>query len=242
MAQTTTPRTATTPADPLADADRALFMQLQVFSGCVDPAAAREALAASGLEGVVYLDANDPQGIGVLIMTEDPQVFVGAARELLGREPFTTLSHKPALTMMGRTYAIGHEADRADWLLQRPRRQTRNPARPWAIWYPLRRTGAFALLESSTRAKILSEHAKIGRAYGEAGHASDIRLACHGLDVSDNDFVIGLVGPALAPLSRLIEDMRATQQTARYIESLGPFFVGRAIWQHPLNASESAAT
>jgi hypothetical protein len=27
--------------------------------------------------------------------------------------------------------------------------------------------------------------------------------------------------------------MRKTQQTALYLERLGPFFVGRAVWQSP---------
>jgi hypothetical protein len=28
--------------------------------------------------------------------------------------------------------------------------------------------------------------------------------------------------------------MRKTQQTALYLDRLGPFFVGRAVWQSPL--------
>ncbi len=48
--------------------------------------------------------------------------------------------------MFGRTYASGFEADLEDWLLRRPRRTALNPAWPWGIWYPLRRTGAFARL------------------------------------------------------------------------------------------------
>ena len=67
----------------------------------------------------------------------------------------------------------------------------------------------------------------LGRSYAAEGYASDIRLACFGLDTNDNEFVIGLVGPELYPLSRLIQDMRKTEQTAQYIESLGPFFIGK---------------
>jgi chlorite dismutase len=62
----------------------------------------------------------------------------------------------------------------------------------------------------------------------------DIRLACHGLDVNDNDFVIGLIGKDLAPLSQLVETMRPTAQTSEYLEKLGPFFVGRVLWRSPL--------
>ena len=74
----------------------------------------------------------------------------------------------------------------------------------------------------------------MGRAYAEAGYANDIRLACFGLDQHDNEFMIGLVGAELYPLSRLVQDMRKTQQTAKYIDSLGPFFVGQVCWQSPM--------
>jgi chlorite dismutase len=77
----------------------------------------------------------------------------------------------------------------------------------------------------------------LGRAYGEADLAHDVRLACQGLDVRDNDFVIGLVGRALHPLSHLVQAMRKTVQTSQYLQSLGPFFVGRVLWQSPLRSS-----
>ena len=83
------------------------------------------------------------------------------------------------------------------------------------------------------------EHAMIGQSYAQAGYAYDIRLACFGLDQNDNEFVIGLVGPELYPLSRLIQEMRHTQQTAKYIDSLGPFFVGKVCWQSPLKVPAS---
>ena len=60
-------------------------------------------------------------------------------------------------------------------------------------------------------------------------YAHDIRLACHGLDRSDNDFVVGLVGRELFPLSAVVQAMRKTQQTALYLDRLGPFFVGRKV-------------
>jgi len=72
-----------------------------------------------------------------------------------------------------------------------------------------------------------------GRAYAEGGFAADVRLACHGLDKHDNEFVIGLLGAQLYPLSHLVQRMRKTVQTTKYIQSLGPFFVGKAFWQAP---------
>jgi chlorite dismutase len=45
--------------------------------------------------------------------------------------------------------------------------------------------------------------------------------------------VIGLIGKDLYPLSKIVETMRKTQQTSLYLEHLGPFFVGRVVWQSP---------
>ncbi len=215
---------------------RRLFLQLQVFGGCTHPQKLIEPLKASDLEVVLYQDLNDPGGIGLLFLTEHPDALVTEVRSLLTCEPFASLRRKPELTMIGRTYSSGHEPNLEDWLLVKPRRNALNPEFPWAIWYPLRRKSEFYLLPEPDRRKVLFEHAMIGRAYAQAGYAYDIRLACFGLEQKDNEFVLGLVGPELYPLSRLIQEMRHTQQTAKYIESLGPFFVGKVCWQSPLKA------
>jgi chlorite dismutase len=206
-------------------------MQLQAFGGCTDVKPLVRALEAGRLEAVLYHDVNDPRGVAVLGMNEDPAFFVGPIRELLNTGAFGELMLKSELTMVGRTYASGFEADLDEWLLHRPRRTALNPAWPWAIWYPLRRTGVFARLSSQEQGTIIREHSVLGRAYGEADLAHDVRLACHGLDVHDNDFVIGLVGRELYPLSHLVQAMRKTVQTSQYIQTLGPFFVGHAVWQ-----------
>lgn len=212
---------------------RRLFMQLQVFGGCPEPKALAGALERSQIEGVLYADLQDPRGVGVLTFAEDPAFFVTRLREVLGAEPFGSLVQKAAYSMVGRSYASGFEQDLEDWLLRRPRRTVLNPAWPWAVWYPLRRTGAFAKLSPQEQGAILREHGTIGRAYGDADLAHDIRLACHGLDTHDNDFLIGLVGKELQPLSHLVQTMRRTTQTSEYMASLGPFFVGHVLWQSP---------
>ena len=217
--------------------NRRLFMQLHIFQGCEDVSGVAKALEQSGLESVLYLDVNHPKGIGILAMSENPDRFVKEWRCLFNGPTFQSLVYKPEWTMIGRTYAIGREADLEDWLLVKPKRNALNPKLPWAVWYPLRRKAEFELLSKPEQGKILGEHALMGMAYGRAGYASDIRLACHGLDRNDNEFVIGLVGSELYPLSRLIQDMRKSQQTAKYIQSLGPFFVGKVFWQSPLKQS-----
>ena len=215
--------------------DRRLFMQLLAFGDCEDAEAAGRALQATQLEGAVYADLHDPRGVGVLTLSERPDHFVSRVRQALSKPPFSAWRIKPEYTMIGRTYALGYEPELEDWLLARPRRVVLGPDAAWSIWYPLRRQGAFERLAPEERRQILGEHGRIGHRFGEAGHAQDIRLACFGLDREDNDFVIGLIGKELHPLSACVEAMRGTRQTSQFIEKMGPFFVGRTIWQSPLS-------
>ena len=211
-----------------------LFMQLLAFGGCTETASLAEALAAEGVVGALYEDLHDPRGVALLAMSQDPALFYGRMRKMLNTGPFASLTQKPEYTMLGRTYAIGYEPDLTETLLYRPRRTALNPAWPWAVWYPLRRSGRFAQLPPEEQRAILAEHGTIGMSFGAGDYAHDIRLACHGLDRDDNDFVVGLIGKELYPLSKLVETMRKTQQTSLYLERLGPFFVGRAVWQSRL--------
>lgn len=216
--------------------DRRLFVQLTAFSGCRDSIKLVNSLIGTGVDCVLYEEAGDPTGVAVLALSEDPALFFTKLRRDLSAGPFADLALKPEFSMLGRTYALGYEPKLEDWLLHRPRRVVADPATPWAVWYPLRRSGAFSRLPRAEQGQILKEHGIIGRQFGDAGHALDVRLACHGLDKNDNDFVIGLIGKELAPLSQLVEAMRPTVQTSQYLENLGPFFVGRAVWRSPLKA------
>lgn len=213
--------------------DRRLFMQFMAFGGCTQAQAAADALEAAGIEGVLYLDVTDAQGVGLLVMSEDPDYFVTAVRDVLNAEPFASYIHKPEYNMLGRTYSIGYEPDLEDTLLIKPRVKTRNPELKWAVWYPLQRAKIFQTLPDAKQRQILAEHGTLGKRYGYAGLAADVRLACHGLDKHDNDFVIGLLGPNLFPLSAIVQEMRKTEQTSQYLDSLGPFFVGKVAWQSP---------
>lgn len=214
--------------------ERRLFMQLLAFGDCHDSDAVVAAVRSQPIQAAVYADLHDAHGIGLLTMSEDPAFFVQTLRPMLQARPFADLTLKPQYTMVGRTYAIGYEPDLDETLLHRPRRHALTPDWPWTIWYPLRRSGQFERLSEDEQKDILKEHGTIGFAFGRGDHAHDIRLACHGLDTNDSDFVIGVMGKALAPLSVLIQTMRKTQQTSLYLERLGPFFVGHAIYQSPL--------
>src|SRR5262245_17429081 len=209
--------------------DRRLFMQLQAFGNCSDSSAVASHLASCADAVVVYEDLNDPRGIAVLTVSEDPNVFLNQVRPRLTTGPMSGLTLKPQFSMFGRTYSLGYEPDLRDVLIERPLRTVANPDWPWAIWYPLRRSGSFAQLPPEQQRSILAEHGAIGMTFGAADLAHDIRLACHGLDRDDNDFVIGLIGKELFPLSAIVQSMRKTQQTALYLDRLGPFFVGRKV-------------
>ena len=219
------------PDGRVISSDRRLFMQLLAFGGCTDSEDVKGVLASNKIDAVLYEDLNDPQGIALLTMSDDPTDFILYRKSLLNKPPFSQLQLKPEYTMFGRTYALGYETDLEEALINRPKRRLYDPNLPWAIWYPLRRSGAFEKLSAKEQRVILMEHGGVGRSFGRAGYGYDIRLACHGLDKNDNDFVIGLIGPELFPLSVIVQRMRKTKQTSLYLERLGPFFIGKVAWQ-----------
>lgn len=211
--------------------DRRLYFQLLAFGSCRDNGPLIRAMDEARLPGVLYEDVNDAFGVGLLTFSEEPDFFLDVLRPFLRRSPFAELPQKGELTMFGRTYARGYEQNLEEALIGRPRRRVLDPEVRWAIWYPLRRSGRFETLEEKEQRAILAEHGAIGRSFGAAGHAYDIRLACHGLNREDNDFVIGVLGRELYPLSLVVQRMRTTRQTSEYLERLGPFFTGRAVRQ-----------
>ena len=207
-------------------------MQLLVFdcAPSVDPRPAIERLGRSArrahARAVIYEDVNAPRGLGVLTWSEDPGALrepraAGAARgrrrtraahRVLHARPHLRDGLRAGPALLAARAAGG---DRSTTSAGRGRCGTR--------------CGAAARSRGSTpreQAAILREHGTIGRAYGEQDLAHDIRLACHGLDAHDNEFVIGLVGKELHPLSHVVQAMRKTRQTAEFIAQMGPFFVG----------------
>ncbi len=214
--------------------NRRLFMKFTAFGQCRDPRAAIEALAEQGVTGALYVDANDALGIGIMVAAEDPEYFVTTLRSLFCRGPFTDYTHKAEFDMLGRTYSIGYEPDLEDTLFTKPTQKLLSPTNRWAVWYPLQRSKKFQTLPADHQRRILAEHGTLAKRYGIGGHAADVRLACHGLDKNDNDFIVGLLGPNLHPLSAVVQEMRKTEQTSQYLDSLGPFFIGRVVWQAPL--------
>jgi chlorite dismutase len=173
--------------------------------------------------------------VALATFSDDPNYFLTTMRDFYNQSPFSELTPKPEYTMLGRTYSLGYETDLEDTLIKRPIRRLLDPALQWVVYYPLRRAGSFEQLSTQEQRTILMEHGGIGMAYGRAGLGHDLRLACHGLDKNDNDFVIGLIGPELTPLSMIVQRMRKTKQTSLHLEKLGPFFIGKVAWQLPLD-------
>jgi Chlorite dismutase len=219
--------------------DQRLFMQLLVFDVVGERPADEISLDLArlledrGIAGVVYADAQSPRGLGLLTWSVDPAHFVKNVRPLFGTRALGDVAMRPGWAMIGRTYGQGHEPDLPHVLLQRPVDQVTRNEWPWHVWYPLRRSGAFAKLPGEELMPMMREHAQIGMAYGQQELAHDVRLACHGLDAEDNEFVIGLVGKELHPLSHLVQAMRKTRQTSEFIVKMGPFFVGYALHRSP---------
>lgn len=211
--------------------DRRLFMQLLVFTGARSDAPLIGALERAVFPATFYVDASDPFGVGLLTWSEDPVFFTATLRDFLRSSPFADLQLRREMTMFGRTYSVGYESDLPHVLFNRPIRRATDPRTPWHIWYPLRRKGIFEKLPASEQREILNEHGILGARFSAGDFGNDIRLDCRGLDTRDNDFVIGLIGKALYPLSAMVQAMRKTRQTSEFLERLGPFFVARAVWR-----------
>ena len=149
--------------------NRRLFMKFTAFGNCLDPHAAASALEDAGITGVLYIDANDPRGIGIMVPSEDPDYFVAQLREVFNRAPFDELEHKSEFDMLGRTYSIGYEPDLEDTLFTKPREKLLNPAFEWAVWYPLQRSKKFQVLPEDHQRRILAEHGTLAKRYGLGG-------------------------------------------------------------------------
>ena len=220
--------------------NRRLFVQLVALDCPRTPGteaiakALHDLMGEVTLSGVIYADVHNPMGLALVVIDENPTELIAKLRIVLGSAKLPDgLRVRSEYAMLGRTYSSGFEPDLEDWLIHRPRRTLFDSSNHFGVWYPLRRKGGFERLEPGERGSILREHGGIGRAYGEQNLAHDIRLACHGLDTHDNDFVIGLLGAELYPLSHVVQAMRRTRQTAEHMEKMGPFFVGRVLYRSP---------
>jgi hypothetical protein len=75
--------------------DRRLFMQFLAFGGCPDATPLVDRLAHAKVSGVLYEDVNDPRGIALLTVSEDPDFFVDRVRPLLNGRDFRCSCRSP---------------------------------------------------------------------------------------------------------------------------------------------------
>jgi chlorite dismutase len=207
--------------------DRRLFVQLLAYGQCRDSAPLLAQLQEAEIPAVLYDDVNDPTGVALIAVYENPERFIGELRPVLQSGAFAHLAPKPHLTMFGRTYAFGYEKDLVHSLITKPQQRLAAEKNQWGVWYPLRRKGEYETLTAEEQLDVQTDHMRAGRAFARETGIEDVRLACHGLDENDNDFVVGLMGARLVPLSLVVQLMRKSKQTSRYLEKLGPFFVGK---------------
>ena len=199
-------------------------MQFLALTGCFDVQPLLTPLGIRKLDCVLYQDVNDPLGVSLLTLAEDPKVFTGELRNMLSARPYQALTVRAEYSIVGR--AFSRHADVSD---DSARDTVMNPQWPWAVWYPLRRSRQFAGIPEDEQNRLLDEAEAVPEI--EAGDAGKVGLKCHGLDANDNDMLIGLVGRDLGQLSAIVERKRQTEHVTGYIDSLGPFFTGHAIWQ-----------
>jgi len=188
-------------------------------------------LKSKSIPHVIYDDTQNASAFGLLIWNTDPSMFATQIRPVLQERQFDLAKQRPGWTMFGKTYTNGHEKDMEHFLLKKPVLAALEEKNVFGIWYPMRRKGEFWMLEPDLKCQYVLHHASIGRAYGAAGMATDVRLNCFGMDEADNEFVIGLIGQDLNILSKIIQDMRMTKHTSLYMDKLGPFFVGHKKFQ-----------
>ncbi|MEE8298084.1 MAG: hypothetical protein V3R67_01765, partial [Thermodesulfobacteriota bacterium] len=146
--------------------DRRLFMQFMAFGDCWNTNEIIKELEGTDMDLVLYTDVNDPYGIGLLALSEDPDFFVGELRGFLNDSSFMEYTPKAEFTMFGRTYSLGYEPDLEKTLLTGPRTKVLDTEWPWAIWYPLRRDKSFETLSEDEQRAILGEHGKLGFKFG----------------------------------------------------------------------------
>jgi len=221
--------------------DNTLRNQLQVFDiqFVGGPRAMVSALSRrlreKRIDGVIYGDANDHRGIGLLTWAKDPADILENVHALLGGKRFSALTPRPGWVMFGRVSGDSVDAT-VDTLLRSDQR--------WGVWYPVRNKPEWGSLDETARGAAQREHGKVAKKFTSADKVSYVRLSCHGIDPEDNDHIFGLTAASLTDISLLQEAMRGTSQIANYVEKMGPVFVGRKVWQNPEPAkpeSEEAA-
>ena len=211
--------------------DRRLFMQFLAFGNCTGFRAVDPGIGTGQLPGALYEDVNDPRGVALLVLSEDPEYFVTTLRQFLNRPPFSALTPKPEYTMLGRTYAQGYEPDLEDALLHAAAEPRLRPGIAVGGLVSVA-AGRFLRAAFGRRATPHLDGAQRHRPrlrQGGAGPRHPPGLPWAGQE--RQRFRDRPAGTELYPLSAIVQRMRKTKQTSLHIEHMGPFFVGKVAWQ-----------
>ncbi len=206
--------------NPTEPTESSLFVQLLVFTDCAEITPLLLPLDHLSLDFVVYKHFNDPQGIALLAMTDDPELIVTDLRDMVCSRAFRILMQRPDLTMTGRTWdGSGRPSDQLAAVVK-------NAERSWGLWYPMRGTPAFAGLDEAEQSTVLDS---ITSAAGlNADEFGQVWLKSHALDHGGNQFIHGVHARSPRHLSYFVEAITRTEQYTEHIAGAGPFFVGRA--------------
>ena len=204
--------------DTTEPTDSSLFLQLLVFTDCAEIKPLLLPLKNSLIDCVLYKNFNDPQGIALLAVTDDPEQIVTDLPDVVCSRLFRTLTQRPDLTMTGRAWDGTQRSDQLETVVK-------NEEMPWGLWYTMRGTPAFARLHEVEQAAVLDSITSPAGLNAE--DFVQIRLKSHALDGGGNEFMHGVHARSPRHLSLFVEAIKRTEQYAQHIVSAGPFFVGR---------------
>jgi hypothetical protein len=201
--------------------DTPLFLQLLVFTDCVDYKPLSLQLDRLPIDCLLFKDLRDPQGIGLLAFSDDPEHIASDLRDMLSSRLFRAFMLRHELTMTARTFG---DIARAREELEAA---TRNREWPWAIWHPIKGTAALAALDEKLHAAAFGRMVDVtGLGPSDFGR---VLLKGHGLDGHGNDFVQGFFGRHLHQLSAIIESTQRSPLHGELVSASGPYFVGRSL-------------
>src|SRR4029078_7984588 len=78
--------------------DDRLLLQFLAFGDSAEPGPLTTELRAADVTGVLYEDMNDPRGVALLTLSQDPNVFLARVRPLLNGRSLQSLQQQAEYT------------------------------------------------------------------------------------------------------------------------------------------------
>ena len=207
-------------------------MKFTAFGGCADPQAAVAALAEDGVEGALYVDANDPQGIGLIVAAEDPGLLRDDAARAV-QPPAVRGVHAQARVRHARPHVLDRLRARSrGHAVHEAARQDAEPREPLGrVVSAAARRRSFRRCRPIISAASWPSTARSRNATAPAGMPPTCASRATASTRTTTTSSSACSARTCIRLSAVVQEMRKTEQTAQYLDSLGPFFVGKAVWQ-----------